>query len=350
MADYLPNVSFNRRGLTTFLPKVSSSWFAWQDTLETLRPGDLTVNENRGGPMRVLRDSFRKYIINTPMQNTTLGIEILYTDRPDQISPKRIFIVRRVRPGQPEQEFKIVNNTRITRPRGDYVPTDEPFERSGTVFRNNQIRDVVKKLRRKNILQISLCEVYNDAERSPVNNGEYNPYTMDVKVLYRNISQEFLNRATEEDAMRRQEIRLATQARIMRERELRENNRNPTQFQLVPTPEPVPAIGSASYDSEEGCRICYDTVVGEGCRVNCPAGHIYHCRCINGWINSPAQTRMRQKTCPYCRAPITQMYHVNIPEGFTTGFGKRIKRRGINTNSGMSLKTIDRLIKLVQKM
>jgi uncharacterized OsmC-like protein len=363
------------------------------------------------------------------MQNTTLGIEILYTDRADQISPKRIFIVRRVRPGQPEQEFKIVNNTRITRPRGDYVPPDEPFERSGTVFRNNQIRDVVKKLRRKNILQISLCEVYHDNERSPVNNREYSPYTMEVKVLYRNISRELRNRAIEAYATRRQEIVLATQRRMTerdeaRQREtyeraqvnpditlinqllndinvavtaqdrdearrlreqllniyitlttrfsptdpaqemlgqyisdLREilNEVNPNQLQVVPTPNPVPVIGSASYP--DVCVICQEPVVGEGCRVNCPAGHIYHCECINEWRNSRATNTYYdthwQNGCPYCRAPISSMYYVNIPEGFTTGFGRRRSNFGkkrSTTNSKMSLKTIDRLIKLVQKM
>jgi hypothetical protein len=366
--------------------------------------------------MTVLRDSFRKYIINTPMQNTTLGIEILYTDRPDEISPKRIFIVRRVRPGQPEQEFKIVNNTRITRPRGDYVPPDEPFERSGTVFRNNQIRDVVKKLRRKNILQISLCEVYHDGL---INNREYRPFTMEVKVLYRNISQEFRNRAVEEHATRRQEIVLATQrrmterarinpditvinqllndinvavtaqdraeARRLREQllniyitlttrfsptdpaqemlqeyisDLREilNEVNPNQLQVVPTPNNTPPIGSASYP--DMCVICQEPVVGEGCRVNCPAGHIYHCDCINGYRNSRAGNDYYDSgwhnDCPFCRQPISQMYRVNIPEGFTTGFGRRRsnfgkKRRNI-TNSGMSLKTIDSLIKMVKKM
>jgi hypothetical protein len=425
MADYLPNVSFNRRGLTTF-PKSFSAWFAWTDTLESLRQRDLTVNENRGGPMTVLRDSFRKYIINTPMQNTTLGIEILYTDRPDQISPKRIFIVRRVRPGQPEQEFKIVNNTRVTRPRSDYVLPDKPFERSGTVFRNNQLRDVVKKLRRKIILQISLCEVYHDGL---INNREYSPYTMEVKVLYRNISRELRNRAIEAYATRRQEIVLATQRRMTerdeaRQREtyeraqvnpditlinqllndinvavtaqdrdearrlreqllniyinlttrfsptdpaqemlqeyisdLREilNVINPNQLRIVPAPNNTPPIGSASYP--DVCVICQEPVVGEGCRVNCPAGHIYHCECINEWRNSRATNTYYdthwQNGCPYCRAPISQMYHVNIPEGFTTGFGRRRSNFGKKrrtTNSKMSLKTIDRLIKMIKKM
>jgi len=353
MAEYLPNVSFNRRGLTTF-PKFSSAWFAWQDTLESLRPRELTVNENRGGPMMVLRDSFRKYIVNTPMQNTTLGIEILYTDRLDQISPKRIFIVRRVRAGQPEQEFKIVNNTRVTRRRGDYVPPDEPFERSGTVFRNNQIRDVVKKLRRKNILQISLCEVYNDARRHPAG-SEYTPFTMEVKVLYRNISRELIDNTLEDRINRARQ--LPAPRVLFSEYEEEPNQRNPNQLQVVPTPDPVPPIGSASYP--DVCVICQEPVVGEGCRVNCPAGHIYHCDCINEWRNSRATNTYYdthwQNGCPYCRAPISSMYHVNIPEGFTTGFGRRRsnfgkKRRSTTTYSKMSLKSIDRLIEMIKKM
>jgi len=46
------------------------------------------------------------------------------------------------------------------------------------------------------------------------------------------------------------------------------------------------------------------------------------------------------------------MYHVYIPEGFTTGFGRRRSNFGKkrSTNSGMSLKTIEKLIKLVQKI
>ena len=337
--------------------------------------------------------------------------------------------------------FKLINNTRITRPRGDIVPSDEPFERSGTVFRNNQIRDVVKKLRRKNILQISLCEVYNDARRHPAG-SEYTPFTMEVKVLYRNISRELVNRVTEANATRQQEILLATQRRmreidearrrqILREanrervrapraisdievinqlhnninaavmaqdraeaRRLREqllnfyitlttrfsptdpaqemlqqgisqlreilNEVNPNQLQVVPTPNPVPAIGSASYP--DMCVICQEPVVGEGCRVNCPAGHIYHCDCINGYRNSRAGNEYYDSDfhndCPYCRQPISQMYRVNIPEGFTTGFGrrrsnfgkKRKSNKGNTTYSSMSLKSIDRLIKLVQKM
>jgi len=408
MAEYLPNVRFDRAGLTTF-PKKKSLWFGWKYILEALRSRHLTVNENRGGPMTILRESFRKYIMNTPMQNTTLGIEILYTDRPDEISPKRIFIVKRVRPGQPEQEFKIVNNTRVTRPHGGTAPPDEPFERSGTVFRNNQLRDVVKKLRRKIILQISLCEVYNDTKHTR-DGREYKPFTMEVKVLYRNIPREIVNQVVGESELRElreqrertpvnPEIEVIIQlqnsindavmaqdrdeARRLREQllnfyitlrtrfsptdpaqemleqyinDLKEilNVVNPSQLQVVPTPDPVPAIGSASYP--DMCVICQEPVVGEGCRVNCPAGHIYHCDCINGYRNSRAGNEFYDSgfhnDCPFCRQPISQMYHVNIPEGFTTGFGKRRSNFGKRkvTNSRISLKIIEKLIKLVQKI
>jgi hypothetical protein len=115
-------------------------------------------------------------------------------------------------------------------------------------------------------------------------------------------------------------------------------------LQVVPAPDPVPAIGSASYP--DMCVICQDPVVGEGCRVNCPAGHIFHCECINEWRNT------RHNECPLCRQLIYQMYYVDIPERITTEFGKRIKRRITkrSINSGISLKSINSLIKLVQKI
>jgi hypothetical protein len=340
------------------------------------------------------------------MQNTTLGIEILYTDRPDQISPKRIFIVKRVREGQAEQEFKIVNTERLVNRHRGTTRADLPFELSGTIFRNNELREVIKKLRRKNILQISLCEVYNDGKRSR-NGTEYTPFTMEVKVLYRNISRELIDqlvaeRPTRERAPVNPEIEVINQlqnsindavmaqdrgeARRLREQllnfyitlrtrfsptdpaqemleqyinDLREilNEINPSQLKVVPTPDPVPAIGSASYP--DMCVICQEPVVGEGCRVNCPAGHIYHCDCINGYRNSRAGNEFYDSgfhnDCPYCRQPISQMYRVNIPEGFTTGFGRRRsnfgkKRKTKGSGSSISLKSIDRLIKLVQKM
>ena len=367
MADYLPNVNFNRRGNVASVHK-TSTWFDWDVVARNLNDNELTMNQNLDAKT-VLRDSFTKYIINTPMQNTTLGIEILYTDRPDQVSPKRIFIVRRVRPGQPERQFKIVSGEIELE---GWAPTDRRFDEIGTVFRNNQLREVVKKLRRKNILQISLCEVYNDGVRNR-NGREYRPYTMEVGVLYRNISRDMLNRRLDAIQLRREANELlARQRRLQQGRglfmpqrpvynDVPLNNRNPNQLQVVPAPDPVPPITSSSYSSdgsEDGCPICMAPVVGQGCRVNCRYQHIFHCDCIDEWRNTsyatPNGDRGWHNNCVKCNLPISQMYHVDIPEGFTTTteFGKRSKRskRRNTTNSGMSLKTIDSLIKYVQKL
>ena len=382
MAEYLPNVRFNRRGHVNSQHE-SSTWFAWTYTLESLSPPEFIVNGNYGA-MTVLRDSFRKYIINTPIQNTTLGIEILYTDHPDQVKPKRIFIVKRVREGQPAQEFKIVNTVRLVRRHRQTAMADLPFERSGTVFRNNELRDIVKKLRRKNILQISLCEVYNDDGRRTRDGREYKPFTMEVQVLYRNIPSVIINSIIEPSTeitipfnlerslneisetgdrveLRRVQQELlnyylqlrtqldprdtAQQTLELAIRHIRDqlNTINPNQLQVVPAPNPVPEITSKSYP--DVCMICQDSVVGEGCRVNCDAGHIYHCDCINGWRNSRAGNEFYDTNwhdnCPICRQPIDSMYHVDIPEGFTTGFGRKRTTR----YTGLDLKTINKWMK-----
>jgi hypothetical protein len=125
------------------------------------------------------------------------------------------------------------------------------------------------------------------------------------------------------------------------------------QFQVVPAPDPVPAIGSARYPGNQ-CNICLEPVVGEGCRVNCDAGHIFHCDCINKWV----ERSYEKITCPFCRQEINSMYHVNIPEGFTTEFGrrrsnfgkKRKSTKSTKSTNTYSLKSINSLIKLVQKM
>jgi len=114
---------------------------------------------------------------------------------------------------------------------------------------------------------------------------------------------------------------------------------NPNQLRIVPTPDPVPAIGSASYP--DVCVICQDPIIGQGCRVNCDAGHIFHCGCINDWRNTPAGNEYQdtdwQNGCPLCRQKISQMYRVNIPEGFTTGFGRRRSNFGKMTPNVVKL-------------
>jgi hypothetical protein len=124
-------------------------------------------------------------------------------------------------------------------------------------------------------------------------------------------------------------------------------------LQLVNPPTPIPEIKSNSYP--DVCGVCLEAIDGQGCRVNCPDSHIFHCNCINQWTNTPkvtfstndiddvidyvqnpqtgqmvpmyASTQVLSDqfndTCPLCRKKITEMYHVNIPEGFKTGFGKK---------------------------
>jgi hypothetical protein len=292
-----------------------------------------------------------------------------------------------VREGQPVQEFKIVNTERLVNRHRRTTRADLPFEQSGTVFRNNELREVVKKLRRKNILQISLCEVYNDGKRSR-NGTEYTPFTMEVKVLYRNISSELVNSVIERSTERSTEINVPMDLQIALNEiamtgdrvELRRVQQelldyyltlrtqldpddraqqtlafaishirdqlltvNPSQLKVVSTPDPVPAITSRSYDDR--CMICQEPVVGEGCRVNCPAAHIFHCDCINGWRNSRAANDFYNthwhNSCPNCRQPIDSMYHIDIPEGFTTRFG----RKRTTHYTGLDLKTINKWMK-----
>ena len=101
------------------------------------------------------------------------------------------------------------------------------------------------------------------------------------------------------------------------------NDTNPNQLQVVPAPDPVPKIGSASYP--DICVICQESVVGEGCRVNCPAAHIYHCECINGWRNSRATDTYFDTDwhdeCPLCAASLGQGARFGVG-GMASKFGR----------------------------
>lgn len=452
MADYLPNVNFDRppprigfrydirRSLSGRKP---SSWYNWEDSLESMRGSRLLKNSDMN-PVNILRVAFQKYFIRQRLQNNTIGLEILYTDRPGQLIPKKILLAKRVRPNQRDKQFRLNSTREDTRTR---VKGEKQFEESGRIFRNDQINTVSQYLAPKTILQITLCEVYNDGDLKldpPRPNSPslyYTPYSMEVALLYRNIPVT-LRESTLEDRRREleEQRRLRNARREARDRSMTDEQRqerderrnartipmtaemrvfidrirrlstdisyglqegadpaemrrirqemynsfismraildprdsanrrlidqrireltqtleeNPRQLIVVPAPDTDPVIDSASYDSEEGCRICYEPVVGEGCRVNCPAGHIYHCGCINKWRNTRAPNGSWHNTCPYCRAQITQMYHVNIPEGFTTGFGKRRRAtKGTKATKGSkkSLALIKKYIKYLQKL
>jgi hypothetical protein len=80
--------------------------------------------------------------------------------------------------------------------------------------------------------------------------------------------------------------------------------------------------------------ICSEKALAGGfCRVNCQAGHIFHCECINQWRNTLQynpyyQRNDWQNNCPICRGAIDQMVKMVLPKAFlpsSTEFGKRRK-------------------------
>jgi len=112
-----------------------------------------------------------------------------------------------------------------------------------------------------------------------------------------------------------------------------ENSRRHVPLQLVNPPDPIPEIGPVkdsagnfikgnSYSGS--CSICFEDIEGQACRVNCVSSHIFHCDCITEWTNTKKVLSDRYNdTCPLCREKITEMYYINIPKGFTSGFGRR---------------------------
>jgi len=91
-------------------------------------------------------------------------------------------------------------------------------------------------------------------------------------------------------------------------------------------------IEPSSYPGE--CVICGEgNVAGGFCRVNCAARHIFHCKCINQWRNTPQVNPFFehgwQNNCPICRDPITKMIELKLPSNLlpqrpSMEFGNRI--------------------------
>ena len=75
------------------------------------------------------------------------------------------------------------------------------------------------------------------------------------------------------------------------------------------------------------CQICMEPETEDLCRVNCDAGHIFHCSCITQYRNTYTDFGWNNK-CPVCRIVISKM--VKVPAGMSLPmeFGKRRKRSG----------------------
>ena len=329
------------RGRNNQISNTSSLWFNKHAMIDMFRTGrePRMINETEEiNPVEIIRNSFQEYIVQRQLENRSIGLEILYLTE-NQLD--RIILVRR-------SYNEGVNEVRR-------LNFNEPFEygydnmRSGSVLENNQINQVLDFLEDKYIIEISVCELYNDSSTS----NSINIYTVIIRLLYRNITDSVLEELQRQLRVYRQNQQRLRDEINARERAEREELyarypinpvRNPNQLQLVDPPEPVPPIKRASYPGQ--CMICLDEVEGQGCRVNCPAGHVFHCDCINQWRNTrqtnPYLEHGWQNGCPICRADITQMYHVEItPEiQSETAFGKK----------RITVREITKMIKYLNKL
>jgi len=119
-------------------------------------------------------------------------------------------------------------------------------------------------------------------------------------------------------------------------------------------------LTSASYPGE--CVICSEKIHAGGfCRVNCQAGHVFHCDCINQWRNTPQVNPYFehdwQDNCPLCRGPIDKIVSITMPKKLMS-FGmssdieycKRLisKKNNVVMNLQSYLKEHRRLIQLLK--
>ena len=81
-------------------------------------------------------------------------------------------------------------------------------------------------------------------------------------------------------------------------------------------PKTVPFNFKQKWNWDGNCVICMENTSNHWCRVNCPAGHVFHCECINEFTNTLKNTSVvgyqyRQGNfndqCPLCNKKFTQL-------------------------------------------
>jgi len=163
---YLPDINFNQRDRVTF-------------------PEALSQPEHTTEPIQVLRDAFEKYIIQSPVQSNTIGLQVIFTKSGQYQDAETLFLMKRQYqwPTPVSEQLQIGTIKK-------YIETRDIA--NGESFDNNQINTMVEYLQRGStkILEIVLCEVYNDDEMSRdtsqrSNGYTYYPFTIPIKVLYR---------------------------------------------------------------------------------------------------------------------------------------------------------------------
>ena len=370
MANYLPDIRFSdRRTLEGRRPNNSQIDAHW-DNLDFFESYDDYV-PNGLSPVQILRDSFEKYIIQTPIESNTIGIQVIYIERRRE-TPKTMFLIKR-KYDNLTQEYRI----------NEYNPNSYLNYNDFThdnVFQNYQLEELIEQVQGfHKIIQITLCEIYNDDNDSRDIADNY-PFTIPIQLLYRKIPVSMQNAnnllrqqrtqatrlanlriadANAENAASEQQRRMerlqtgaeiSPEAQERMDRQFAEMNRynvdppttqNPTQLQDVNDTEllnkPIPSFAWPGQ-----CQICLGDGIEDLCRVNCGVGHIFHCDCINGWRNTRTDYGWNNK-CPVCtQEQITKMVKFEDYGRLPLSFGKK---RG---NSDKQLKMINSEIKYLK--
>jgi hypothetical protein len=113
--------------------------------------------------------------------------------------------------------------------------------------------------------------------------------------------------------------------------EYRESDFNRGQPNLNP-PKMVPFAEPHHFDGM--CYICLDSFdpQQEYCKLNCPAGHVFHCACIKEYTNTLRNSDVEayvyeegnfNDQCPLCNKKFTELSKLPDPKNSINNFGKK---------------------------
>ncbi len=163
----------------------------------------LQYHPNNRNPLDILEWAFREYIVSYNIESSTLGIEVHYLENGVK---KTLLLVKRNYDGN-QQKVQVNYEQR---------PSDIIID-NGSTLNNDQIRQVINTVRNfDHILQINLCEIYNDdpdyRTRREYSPGYY-PFIVPIRLLYRNIPEHIAReyRELQNQRLRIHELRTNTQ-------------------------------------------------------------------------------------------------------------------------------------------
>ena len=365
--DYLPDVRFSDRRA---FPRHRNSYITQSvDSLyyNRRRSGtdNIRVVPNGLDPIQILRDSFQRYIVQTPIESNTIAIRINYLENETDLVPKTMYIVKRSQSPSDRLQARMNYNDM-------QYPLLEDIENPENVFENDQLNQLITQLQGFHlILMITLCEVYNDnienRERVPGDPRDYRPYTIPIRVLYRDVPEQWIERVRQDRSAEMELQMQLAQLALEEEQQTQQGDRleqftnpteegqqailnnpfftqntfddaaaqqtdNPDQLQLV-NDDGILNMPLNSFVWPGMCQICLDsdpTESGGLCRVGCGVGHIFHCDCINGYRNTRTVYGWNNK-CPVCRTDIDR--YVNFPVSRNTELPTEFGRGKSKSNS-----------------